>query len=171
MITKFRYATVIGEARAAAARGSRTRGAFAGTERSRAVNRVRDRDKWRIPFGHTRSHAAEWCSALNVVCLTGQLLATPGARIPLQPGWSTLGLEVARPGLGGERDAGAFRITVVLPPGPASREIRERDVSSLVAVVGMLTIDTDYSGPSPRSHAAIVAASIERLATPEYLER
>lgn len=88
----------------------------------------------------------------------------------MPPDWSALGLEVTRPGLGGEKDAGAFRITVVLPPSPASKGIRERYVTSLVAIVGMLTIDTDYSGAHPQSHAAIVAASIERLATPDYLK-
>lgn len=100
---------------------------------------------------------------MNVVCLTGDLSEGPRVDLRLWRGWSSLLLQVPRRRPGGPEDAGVFDIVLVIPPGLASTATRERDVGRVVAVVGMLAVDTDYSTRPPQSHHVVIADSIEPL--------
>ena len=72
-------------------------------------------------------------------------------------------LEVPRRRLGGEEDAGVVRVTIALPPELALDVRVTRDPDSVVGVVGMLMVDTDYSTTPPRVHYAVVAEAIESV--------
>ena len=100
---------------------------------------------------------------MNVVCLTGELAEAPDARAPVRPGWSSLLLKVPRRGPWGGEDAGAFHVILALPPGLGSRATHEADVGGIVAVMGMLTVDVDYSATTRQIHYAVIAESIERV--------
>jgi hypothetical protein len=74
-----------------------------------------------------------------------------------------MALEVPRRCVGGDEDAGVFRMTIALPPELSSDTRIEREPGTIVGVVGMLTVETDYSTATPRARYAIVAEAIERV--------
>ncbi len=86
--------------------------------------------------------------------------------VPLRKGWSARGLRVPREGPEGEEDAGVFGVSLVMPQDVASDAARH-GIGAWVAVVGMLTVDVDYSDVAPRFHYAVVVRSIEAAPEPE----
>ena len=134
--------------------------------------RTRNPDKCGFQIGDTCSRVRDLLLArgrfagappLNVVCLTGRLVDVPDARIPLSQGWSNRLLKVPRRGLWGGEEPGAFDVNIVLPPELASKATRGAAEHGIVAVVGMLSVDIDYSAGRPHIQYAVVAESIERL--------
>jgi hypothetical protein len=100
---------------------------------------------------------------VNVVCLTGRLSAqTPSGR-QLQPGWGALLLEIRDPDPGVAISPGIAQVPLVLPPKLARVAADGLYPGDRVAVVGMLSIEVEYSEAVPRSHASVVAEAIERV--------
>jgi hypothetical protein len=101
---------------------------------------------------------------MNVVCLTGTLEAAPASGFPIRNGWSRALVQVPRRGPRGEEEPGVFRFVIVLPPGIAGHAAQAREDGSVVSVVGLLAVDTDYSAPTPQRHYVVIAETLERLA-------
>ena len=81
----------------------------------------------------------------------------------MRPEWELVTLEVPRRRVGGDEDAGVLRVTIALPPELASDARIEREPGRVLGVVGMLTVETDYSAVPPSVHYAVVAEAIESL--------
>jgi hypothetical protein len=100
---------------------------------------------------------------MNVVCLIGQLAEPPEPESSLWPGWDSLVLRVPREGVHGEEDAGVFSVRLALPPGFRGIDLHDREAGPFVAVVGVLAVETDYSGGVPLVRHAVIPRLIERV--------
>ena len=95
--------------------------------------------------------------------MTGRLAEAVEADDSLPQGWRMMQLEVPRRDLGGRREPGVIAVALVIP---AELEELGRDqfrAGQLVAVVGMLDMERDYVGNTPRVRHAVIAESIELL--------
>ena len=72
-------------------------------------------------------------------------------------------LEIRDPDPGAGASPGVAQVPLVLPPALTRKVADALHPGDRVAVVGMLSIEVEYSQAVPRTHASVIAEAIERV--------
>jgi hypothetical protein len=100
---------------------------------------------------------------MNVVCLVGRLVEASEPSPEKDQGGLLLRVPRRGPGGGGE-EPGVVDVALTLSPGLNSTAAEHLQAGRLVAVMGMLDVDVDYSSAHPSAHPVVIAERFEALA-------